>query len=102
MKWYPVTIDGSMTSAQVADRWLVVLNVDGELRAYEDRCPHRGNLLSEGALAGRWLVCTGHYWEFDALTGAGPEGSCLTQYPIRAEDGLVEVGIPSSDADATA
>ncbi len=102
MKWYPVATEGPMTSAKVGERWLVVLDIGGDLRAYEDQCPHRGNLLSEGALAGRWLVCTGHYWEFDALTGAGPEGSCLTAFPVRRQDGVVEVGIPSADADATA
>ncbi len=102
MKWYPVATEGPITSVKAGDRWLVIVDVGGELRAYEDRCPHRGNLLSEGALAGRRLVCVGHYWEFDALNGTGPEDSCLTAYPVRVQDGLVEVGIASADADSTA
>ena len=58
--------------------------------------------LTSAKVGDRWLVCTGHYWEFDVLTGAGPEGSCLAAFAARRQDGVVEVGIPSADADATA
>ena len=59
--------EGELTGIEVAGKKLVLLNVDGEIRAFEDRCPQ----LSEGDIDGRTLTCAVHLWEFDAVTGEG-------------------------------
>lgn len=52
---------------------IVVRDLDGELRAYSNVCPHRASLLAEGrGNCGRRLVCPYHGWTFELdgrLTG---------------------------------
>ena len=58
---------------------VLLLNVDGDVRAYEDSCPHRGVALSCGKLeaASGTLTCAMHLWQYDARTGKGlnPRGA---------------------------
>lgn len=87
---------GELVGVEVAGHNVVLANVDGEVRAYEDRCPHLSSPLSEGMLDGRVLMCSTHLWEFDCLTGAGinPASCGLSAYPVRVEDGTIQVGLP--------
>ncbi|MDP0926513.1 Rieske (2Fe-2S) protein [Paracoccus onubensis] len=41
---------------------------DGKIRAWENRCPHRGMRLSYGIVRGNTLTCLYHGWTYD---GAG-------------------------------
>lgn len=81
-------------------RDLVLLRVDGQLRAFDGQCPHQGALLGEGELEGGALVCRNHRWRFDARTGArigGPQ--CLRAHAVHEVDGRVEVVLASGEAD---
>lgn len=100
MTWHAVMPEedlweGELTGVDVAGKKLVLMNVDGEIRAYENRCPHLGSLLSEGDLDGCTLTCAKHLWEFDALTGKGtnPGNSQLTVFETRVADGNIEVHV---------
>ena len=53
----------------VGDRKFSVFNIDGELYAIEDRCPHRGASLGKGTWDGFVVTCPLHKWEFDLRTG---------------------------------
>ena len=78
---------------------LVLLRVDGQLRAFDGQCPHQGALLGEGELEGGALVCRNHRWRFDARTGArigGPQ--CLRAHAVHEVDGRVEVVLASAEA----
>ena len=87
---------GEMTGVAVGGTEVLLVNVDGAVRAYENRCPHQGWPLSEGEFDGETITCAHHMWEFDARTGHGvnPAGSWLTVLPCRIADDAVEVGIP--------
>ena len=78
---------------------MVLLNIDGEIRAFEDRCPHLSSRLSEGDIDGRTLTCAAHLWEFDAVTGKGtdPGNSQLNVFETRMADGNIEVLVPDAD-----
>ena len=71
---------------------VAVYNVDGEFYATGNFCPHRGALLSDGALCGHVIECGLHGWQFDVRTG-----ECLTvtdwikTYPLKIEDCVVVV-----------
>ncbi len=73
---------------------LAVYNVNGEYYATENFCPHKGALLSEGALCGHVIECWWHGWQFDVRTG-----ECLTvnerikRYRVWVEEGLVKVEV---------
>lgn len=61
---------------------ILVVNVEGEFYAFENRCPHMGYPLYLGSLEGNVLTCGFHYAKFDVSTGGslGP----ITDKPLRA------------------
>src|ERR1700682_863903 len=63
----------------------------GEVLACNNRCPHEGYPLVEGALdADCVLTCHWHNWKFDLRTGATVYGGDnLRVYPVKVEDGAV-------------
>lgn len=104
MTWHPVMPEedlweGELTDAEAGGTKIVLLNIDGEIRAYEDRCPHLSSRLSEGDLDGHTLTCAAHLWEFDAVTGKGtnPGNSQLTMFDTRVTDGNIEVFVPDPE-----
>jgi toluene monooxygenase system ferredoxin subunit len=90
---------GELTGVQLGEKKIVLLNVGGEIRAFEDRCPHLGSQLSEGVLDGCTLTCANHLWEFDALTGKGtnPGGCQLTVVGTRVREGQIEILAPAPE-----
>jgi toluene monooxygenase system ferredoxin subunit len=70
---------------------VLLVNVDGALRAYEDRCVHQAVRLSEGRLEGSVLTCRLHEWQYDACTGRGinPAGVALRCFPLVVRDGSI-------------
>ena len=75
---------------------LGLFRVGGRFFALENRCPHAGDPLSEGSLAGCIVTCAAHGWEFDLRTGFRPgyeDGFPIPCFPVRVEEGLVAVDI---------
>lgn len=88
--------EGEMRAVRVGDAELLLVNLgDGEVRAYDNRCPHAGSRLSEGSLRATTLQCGAHLWEFDVRTGEGlnPRGCRLHAHPVRIEGGAVMVQV---------
>src|SRR4051812_43999107 len=83
---------------------LLVALEDG-VRAYEDRCAHKGVALSAGRLVGTRLTCSVHAWEYDVAAGCGinPQRACLRAFTVAIEgdDILVDVG-QATQASSTA
>ena len=69
-----------MTAVMVDGETVLLVNVDGSVRAYSNRCPHQASSLDEGDLDGETLTCAKHLWEFNAVTGCGinPDDATLT------------------------
>ncbi|WP_437289422.1 Rieske 2Fe-2S domain-containing protein [Sorangium sp. So ce406] len=62
----------------------------GEVHALDDRCPHQGYPLSQGALRGGVLTCAWHNWKFDIATGACSfGGEPVRRYATRVDGGRV-------------
>jgi toluene monooxygenase system ferredoxin subunit len=82
---------------------LLVALEDG-VRAYEDRCLHKGIPLSTGRLAGTRLVCSAHAWEYDVSSGQGvnPSRVCLRSFPVRVVGEEIEVEVDVGDRPAVA
>lgn len=74
--WYAVALSSEVTDAPLGvsvlgTRWALV-RMDGEVRAFADRCPHRLAPLSIGSLcADGTLQCRYHGWRFAA------DGGCV-------------------------
>ena len=89
--------EGEVRGVNLGGLDVVLCNVDGELFAYEDRCPHLANPLSHGVLNHDTLRCAAHEWEFDARTGQGvnPQAAHLKPFPVRRDDDRIFIQIPS-------
>ena len=71
---------------------VVIFKADGRIHAFENRCPHEGNPLSEGEIAGPTLTCVFHNWRFDLETGACLFGDLpATRYAAELTDGVIVV-----------
>ena len=79
--------EGEMHAVSVGAVDVLLCNVDGEVHAFLDRCPHLANPLSDGELRENLLTCAAHEWVFDARTGDGvnPEDACLQRFPVRID-----------------
>ena len=75
---------GSSKIVVVGERKVAVFNIDGDLYAIEDRCPHRGASLGKGTRDGFVVTCPLHKWEFDLRTGqcVGRPGNELRRFEV--------------------
>lgn len=73
----------------VDGRSILLVNLDNQIYAYADACPHQKSRLSEGSLIGKTLRCARHDWEFDVCTGQGinPQNACLKTIAVIVERG---------------
>lgn len=90
--------EGELAGVQVGGKKIILLNIGGEIRAFEDRCPHLGSPLSEGDLDGCTLTCPSHQWLFDALTGMSinPANRRLATFATRVRQGYIEILLSAS------
>jgi toluene monooxygenase system ferredoxin subunit len=87
---------GEKIGIDAGGRSILLVNVDGVVCAYEDRCRHKGVKLSEGRLDGAVLTCAAHGWQYDARTGLGlnPEGVALPRYEVTIAGDDILVDLP--------
>ena len=86
---------GDMKGVVVDGVPVVLVGLADGVRAYEDRCLHKGVALSKGRLEGVRLTCAVHAWEYDAATGRGlnPDRVCLRAFPVRVVGADIEVDV---------
>jgi toluene monooxygenase system ferredoxin subunit len=88
--------EGDMTAVTVDGESVLLVNIDGTVRAYSNWCPHQASPLDEGDLDGEKLTCSRHMWEFNARTGCGinPDDARLKSFGCLAgDDGTIYVDI---------
>lgn len=80
--------EGEMESVEVEGKPVLLVNLDGTVIAYQNRCPHQDWPLNDGDLEDRKLTCAQHLWEFDVTTGKGinPSTCALVGYQCRVDD----------------
>jgi toluene monooxygenase system ferredoxin subunit len=86
---------GEMTAVRLGRTKVLLLNLDGEVVAYEDRCAHQGVELSLGRLEGRVLTCSAHQWQYDMTCGEAlnPRGARLRRLAVKVEAGRILVDV---------
>jgi toluene monooxygenase system ferredoxin subunit len=90
---------GELRGLLVDGKRVLLVNVDGTVRAFADRCAHQAVELSKGKLDDCILTCPAHEWQYDVRTGEGvnPRGARLTPFPVKVEDGEVFVDVAVLD-----
>ncbi len=98
--------DGEMKPCIVAGRKVLLVRIEGEVYAYDDRCAHLGVPLSEGRLDQGVLTCSAHHYQYDARSGHGlnPKSVHLLSHSVRTEQGhiLVEVSAKTREKPSAA
>lgn len=65
----------------------------GSVMVMENRCPHKGGVLSEGIVTGNNVICPLHGWKIDMITGEAvrPDKGCVYVFPVDVRNGEVYV-----------
>jgi 3-phenylpropionate/trans-cinnamate dioxygenase ferredoxin subunit len=111
--------DGRRIIVEINGRSVGVFNVDGELYAILNRCPHQGAELCKGSVLGRLeadvpgelrygrqaplLQCPWHGWEYDLRDGRSYFKSRIRTYAVDVEAGdSIDPDLAGRAGDATA
>jgi nitrite reductase (NADH) small subunit len=86
---------GQVAEAEVEGVAVCLANVNGELSALGNVCPHRQGPLGQGWLEGAAVVCPWHSWTFDVKTGLAeyPVHERVDVFPLKVKGGEVLVDI---------
>jgi nitrite reductase (NADH) small subunit len=78
---------GEVTEVDVDGAQVCLANINGELHALDNICPHRQGPLGQGWIEGNAVLCPWHAWAFDVRTGVAeePEHAQVKVYPVRKE-----------------
>ncbi|XJZ28754.1 nitrite reductase small subunit NirD [Bacillota bacterium Lsc_1132] len=64
---------------------------NGEFRAIENRCPHKGGVLAEGMVSGTFVYCPMHDWKICLTDGnvQAPDKGCVKTFHVDVHGGEV-------------
>ena len=87
--------EGKAKEFSVEGKMVCVANVNGELAALDNVCPHRGGQLGLGVVLDGKVICPWHGWAYDPQTGAIAHipDEKIPVYPLKVEgdDVLIEL-----------
>jgi nitrite reductase/ring-hydroxylating ferredoxin subunit len=92
---------GRPIAVKIAGKHIALFAQDGRILACNNRCPHEGYPLVEGALdVDCRLTCNWHNWKFDLRTGNNEYGGDnLRVYPVKVEGDAVWLDLADPPAD---
>jgi 3-phenylpropionate/trans-cinnamate dioxygenase ferredoxin subunit len=76
---------------------IIVVNLDGDVRAFQGICSHEYFELDKGFLTDGSLTCALHLSRFDLVSGEAldpPAELPLVRYPVVVEGGRVLIEVP--------
>lgn len=113
--WHPVALSidvpAGVTRAVILENREIVVwrGDDGEVHAWDDRCPHRGMRLSYGFVRGTSLNCLYHGWQYEGSSRCMripahpdlqvPKTIRATAYAVRDIGGIVWMNFDPAAAD---
>ena len=77
----------------------VFRNLQDEIFALRDKCPHKGGPLSQGIIYGRTVACPLHNWSIALETGiaVAPDEGCAASFPVRVDGEKVFLSLTPSE-----
>lgn len=89
---------GQVAELEVGGVGICLANVEGELSAVDNWCPHRRGPLGQGWLEGNAVVCPWHSWMFNLTTGESeyPVHEKVAVFPVRVEGEDVMADVESA------
>jgi nitrite reductase/ring-hydroxylating ferredoxin subunit len=93
---------GEKLGVVVEGRPVLLVNVEGTVCAFEDRCRHKGIALSQGKLEGHVLTCAVHGGSTTrARARASTPSARLPRFPVRIEGNDILVDIAEGERHGT-
>ena len=91
---------GKRTLFEFEDKSLALFNVDGQLYAIDDGCPHQGASLCGGRLEDKVIQCCAHGLRFDLASGylLNSTQVKVASYPVEVVDGQVFIIVVSEES----
>ena len=87
---------GALLQAKAGDEVLCLANIEGEVHAVGNRCPHARWPLANGWLEGDEIVCPGHGMLFNVanctLNAYRVTSDEMLSFEVKVEDGGIWVG----------
>jgi len=89
--------EGKGLRVRLGEEEVAVFRCNGTAYAVQDRCPHAGASLAEGAVDGMEVICPEHGYRFCLRTGRGITDPALRLkvYPVRREQDAFVVESPT-------
>lgn len=77
----------------------VFRNMQDEIFALRDKCPHKGGPLSQGIIYGKTVACPLHNWNIALETGiaVAPDEGCAASFPVRVEGETVFLSLTPNE-----
>jgi nitrite reductase/ring-hydroxylating ferredoxin subunit len=86
--------EGEGLCVEAAGERIALFNIEGQIYAITDICPHAGGSLSDGWLDEHEVCCPWHGWTFDLKGEPGPGADGATRYRVSIEGEEIKVEIP--------
>ncbi len=89
--------DGERLFIEIDGQPIMVIRLANQYYAIADKCSHDDGPVGEGTLEGFDIICPRHGARFDIRTGrvlALPAFVDIPAYPVRVNEGQIEIGIP--------
>lgn len=83
-------------TVMIGDKELAVFKLEnGDIRAIENRCPHKGGVLAEGIVSGEFVFCPMHDWKICVSDGKvqAPDVGCVQSYPVEVQEDQIYIVI---------
>src|SRR3989338_3465784 len=76
--------EGGSKVVDLGGKEIALFNINGEIHAINNACPHRQGPLGEGELHGNVVTCPFHRWQFDVTNGQSvfPPGQQVACYKV--------------------
>ena len=88
---------GDRLYVNINGKRIVLLNLVGKYYAIGDICTHDGGPLGDGEVEGNEIICPRHGARFNIENGKAvglPAVVDIPSYPVRINQGKIEIGIP--------
>lgn len=86
---------GAKKLVMVDDIPIALFNLNGEIHAWDNRCPHRGASLIDGNISNTIIQCKFHLWEFNVKKACAVANSKIKikTFKVKIKDQSVYVNI---------
>lgn len=66
---------------------------NGNVKAIENKCPHKGGVLADGMVSGEHVFCPMHDWKINVTDGLvqAPDEGCVKTYKVEVKEEEVYV-----------